>query len=258
MDGYRQYCKEASGFAFSDKDQGAFSSGRIIDAEYCYLIPTGISSAIAAPMMCAGASTYEALKVAGVMAGSNVGVVGLGGLGHMACLMAKQMDANCVSVIFTRAPTPEKIRAARKLGHRAIDASGPYPFECSDESSGIQLQDLGKPDTLIICGNELPDWKNILPVLTRRSTIVLMSIVAGVDLRIPYMDFILPGHRVIASTECRKDRFAEMLSFVDGSGMQPWLEEFEMTEKGLEEAFGRLEKGKMRFRGVLKVPEGGI
>ena len=142
------------------------------------------------------------------------------------------------------------------MAHRVLDATtGLCCFP--EEVTALHPPESERPDTLLICTNELPDWKNILPLLRRRSTIVLMSIVTG-ELKIPYMDFILPGHRIVASTECRKDRFADMLSLVDRSGMQPLLEEFEMTEKGLEEAFGKLERGEMMFRGVLTVPEGGI
>ncbi|GAB7345929.1 hypothetical protein MBLNU457_4163t1 [Dothideomycetes sp. NU457] len=270
-EGYRQYCAQASGFAFSDTDQGAFSSARIIDAAFCYPIPEGISSLIATPLMCAGASTYEALCTAGV--GSNgkdpdqVGIIGMGGLGHMACLMARWKGA-IPNVIFTRAPSLEKLAAARKVvgdhedGH-VWDVTH-YPEHAACRGDGVYYPcDLrGRLDVLIVCSNELPDWKMVLPYMKRRATIVLMSIVAGGELKIPYMDFILPGHRIIASTECRKDRFEEMFKFVHAplqhSGREPMIEEFPMTEKGLEEAFGKLERGEMRFRGVLTVPEGGI
>jgi len=262
--GYRQYCAHASGFAFSDTDQGAFSSRRIIDAAFCYPIPDGISSLTAAPLMCAGASTFEALSAAGLeRGGMKVGIVGLGGLGHMACLMARAMGAIEVNVIFTRPPNDDKLAAANEMveshdrGHVWDTTIVPGSAVCADVNGHHGCNYRERIDILIVCSNELPDWKKVLPFLNRRATIVLMSIVAGGELKLPYMDFILPGHRIIASTECRKDRFAEMLKLVATTGMEPWLEEFPMTEKGLEEAFGKLERGEMRFRGVLTVPEGG-
>lgn len=190
----------------------------------------------------------------------------------MACLMAREMGAAGVSIWFGRKPSGEKIGHALKLADAAFDITGAVPLRCvgADQAEEFREGDDGdvdfcegdKADILIVCGNDLPDWKRVLPLLQRRATIVLMSIVAGGELKMPYMDFILPGHRIIASTECRKDRFEEMLQAVtkplQHSAFQPMIEEFPMTEEGLEEAFGKLERGEMRFRGVLTVPEGGI
>lgn len=65
------------------------------------------------------------------------------------------------------------------------------------------------------------------------------------------MPFILPGHRLIASTEASRRNHVDMLKFVAKNRIKPWIEEFPMTEEGVAAAFHRLESGAMKFRGVL-------
>ena len=112
-------------------------------------------------------------------------------------------------------------------------------------------------DVLLICANETPDLEKMLPFLARRATIVLMSIQQK-PLVIPYMPFILPGHRIIASTEASRQNHLAMIQFAARHQISPWVERYPMTADGLKIAFERLEKGEMRFRGVLEVPAAGI
>jgi alcohol dehydrogenase (NADP+) len=166
--------------------------------------------------MCAGASTYEALDAAGTKPHHRVGVIGLGGLGHMAVLF--------VDKSFRSFGTPT---------HTPLI------------------------DTLLICANETPDLEAILPFLARRATIVLMSIQQK-PLVVPYMPLILPGHKIIASTEASRQNHHAMIQFAARHRILPWVERFPMTEDGLKAAFDRLERGEMRYRGVLEVPTAGI
>jgi len=201
--------------------------------------------------MCAGASTYEALDAAGTKPHHRVGVVGLGGLGHMAILFAKAMG--CAATVFSGS-APKAARDAFELGadeYRILS-----DIDTSVRSSEAHGNDL-LVDILLICANETPDLEKILPFLARRATIVLMSIQQK-PLVIPYMPFILPGHRIIASTEASRQNHLAMIQFAARHRIMPWVERFPMTEDGLKTAFDRLEKGEMRYRGVLEVPPAGI
>ena len=102
---------------------------------------------------------------------------------------------------------------------------------------------------LITC-NEVPDLEKLLPLLARRATIVLMTIQTQA-LSIPYMSFVLPGHRLIASTEASRENHMKMLQFAARQRVKPWIEEFPMTAEGIAKAFEKLERGEMRYRGVL-------
>lgn len=243
-------------------DQGAFGDYRIIDARFAYKIPEAVSSLDAGPFMCAGASVYEALDAAGTKPSDRVGVVGIGGLGHMAILFARAMGCGVTALTSNIGENNEKARDAFKLGADEVRALHGYhgPITASTDSSknwvsyGIDPEKgpLRLINVLIVCSNELPVWSKMLPLLDRRASILLMSIQEQ-PLVMPYMPFILPGHRIIASTEASRRNHIDMLTFVAKNKIKPWIETFPMTDAGLKEAFEKLESGKMRYRGVLEV-----
>lgn len=105
-------------------------------------------------------------------------------------------------------------------------------------------------DVLLITSNVVPDLSAYLGLLARRATIVLMTIQQD-TISIPYMPFVLPGHRLIASTEASLQNHFEMLAFAGEHKIKPWIEKFPMTLQGAAEAFEKLETGNMRYRGVL-------
>jgi alcohol dehydrogenase (NADP+) len=249
--GYRQYCSEARGFAFSDTDQGAFGDYRIINSGFAYTIPETIKSIHAGPLMCAGASTYEALEAAGTKPGDRVGVVGIGGLGHMAILFAKAMG--CAVTAITR--DESKRQDLYRLGVDEIRLEGKLDKVVSREEDewGPVYTTLPQPmtiDVLLITSNAVRELQAYFPLLARRATIVLMTIQQE-PVSIPYIPFILPGHRLIASTEASHRNHFEMLRFVARHGIEPMVETFPMTTEGAEKAFDKLERGEMRYRGVL-------
>ncbi|KAF3761072.1 GroES-like protein [Cryphonectria parasitica EP155] len=236
LSGYRQYCAEARGFAYSELEQGAFGDYRVIDAEFAYPIPDEISSVDAGPLMCAGASVYEALHAAQTRPHDRVGVVGVGGLGHMAVLFARAMGCGVTALL----ASSQQEDGAQKLGGDIVRA----PPQAGPEWC--------KPvDVLLVTSNVLPNWDSILPLLNRMARIVLMTIQEQ-PLSIPYMPFILPGHRIISSTEASRRNHIDMLNFAAQNRIKPWVERFPMTEEGLEQAFSKIENGQMRYRGVLE------
>lgn len=254
LSGYRQYCAEARGFAFSDLDQGAFGDYRIIDAEFAYPIPESISSEHAGPFMCAGASVYEALDAAATKPSDRVGVFGVGGLGHMAVLMARAMGCGITALFASKRPPGErKVEDAFELGADDVHCIAEGHDQVYGRASDGQTRDRAqhkKINVLLVTSNDLPDWTKILPLLDRMARIVLMSIQSE-PLTMPYMPFILPGHRLISSTEASKRNHVDMLEFAARNSIKPWVEVFPMNAVGLQMAFDRLESGSMRYRGVL-------
>jgi D-arabinose 1-dehydrogenase-like Zn-dependent alcohol dehydrogenase len=245
VSGYRQYCSDARGFAFSDTEQGAFGDGRIVDAEFAYHIPDGVASEHAAPLMCAGASVYEALDAAGTRSHHRVGVVGLGGLGHMAVLFASAMGCG-VTVFSSSMEKSSKKEDVSKLGADEI-----VDLKRLQADDGPKMaNEFKKVDVLLITANAVPNLEKLLPFLATRATIVLMTIQQD-TISIPYMGFVLPGHRLIASTEASRENHLRMLEFADRHHIQPWIETFPMNAGGIKEAFSKLENGEMRYRGVL-------
>lgn len=128
-DGLEQYCEAYPTASFStyERDgslllQGGFSSHYVVDEHFALKIPASLDPAAAAPLLCGGITTYSALRHARVGAGHRVGVVGLGGLGHLALKFARAMGAEVIC--FTT--TAEKAADAVRLGaHDVVISSDP-------------------------------------------------------------------------------------------------------------------------------------
>ena len=210
----------------------------------------------AGPLMCAGASTYEALDAAGTKAGDRVGIVGVGGLGHMGIIFAKAMgcgvtaitsEASKISSLFELGA--DEVRTTDKLHLSYTRTNSTHDSQNSPPQATDQPQPMSI-DVLLVTSNAVPDLGAYFGLLARRATIVLMTIQQD-PISIPYMSFVLPGHKLIASTEASHRNHFEMLEFAARHKIEPVVEEFPMTLEGAAAAFHRLETGNMRYRGVL-------
>ncbi len=118
-DGLEQYCEHDFTQTYNSPDKrsggvtyGGYASNIVVDEHFVLRIPQGLDLAAAAPLLCAGITTYSPLRQWGVARGHKVGVVGLGGLGHMAVKLAHAMGAHVV--LFTT--SPGKAEDAKRLG----------------------------------------------------------------------------------------------------------------------------------------------
>lgn len=113
-----QYCEKkvltyaSNNYNTNEITKGGYANNVVVDQDFVLRIPKGMDLAATAPLLCAGITTYSPLRHWQVGQGSKVGVVGLGGLGHMAVKIAKAMGAEVT--VFTRTKT--KIDAAKTLG----------------------------------------------------------------------------------------------------------------------------------------------
>jgi alcohol dehydrogenase (NADP+) len=120
LDGVEQYCENGMTGTYGAVDrrnadsltQGGYSSSIVVDRRYVVRVPDSLDPAAAAPLLCAGVTTFSPLRHFEVEDGDVVGVVGLGGLGHMAVKLAKAMGAKVV--VFTTSEA--KVAAALELG----------------------------------------------------------------------------------------------------------------------------------------------
>ncbi len=120
--GMEQYCENGAIFTYGAKDrdgtmtQGGYSTFNVVDEDFVIRVPNSIDLAEAGPLMCAGITVYSPLRHWGVGPGKKVGIVGLGGLGHMAVKIATAMGA-AVTVITT---SQNKAGDARKFGAKDV------------------------------------------------------------------------------------------------------------------------------------------
>ncbi|MET4588803.1 NAD(P)-dependent alcohol dehydrogenase [Arthrobacter sp. 754] len=120
LNGMEQYCENGITGTYGAKDprngdaitQGGYSSSVVVDRRYVLRVPANLDPAAVAPLLCAGVTTFSPLRHFDVEEGDVVGVVGLGGLGHMAVKLAKAMGARVV--VFTTSEA--KVPAALELG----------------------------------------------------------------------------------------------------------------------------------------------
>ncbi|KIJ66891.1 hypothetical protein HYDPIDRAFT_108838 [Hydnomerulius pinastri MD-312] len=230
------HCAERAMYGLSDMDQGAFASHAIWKAAFLFHIPDKISSQDAAPLMCAGATVFNALHTHNVRPTDRVGVMGVGGLGHLAIQFASKMG--CEVVVFSG--TDSKKEEARQLGASEFYAT-----------KGLTKLDIGRPIShLIVTTSSLPDWNLFLPIIEQRGTIFPLSVSEG-ELSIPYMAVVSNGIRIQGSICPSRGVHVKMLRFAAFHGIRPMTQEFPLSVEGIEEAMTKLDKGQLRYRAVL-------
>src|SRR5438045_272113 len=118
-EGLEQYCEEGNTGTYNSPDKhlgthtyGGYSESIVVDEAFVLKVPENLDLAATAPLLCAGITTYSPLKHWNVGPGKKVGVVGLGGLGHMGVKLAKAMGAEVI--VFTTSQS--KVEDAKRLG----------------------------------------------------------------------------------------------------------------------------------------------
>lgn len=200
-------------------------------------IPSELSSVHAAPILCAGTATFNALRHSGARAGDRVAVLGMGGLGHMAVQYARKMGFE-VTVV---ARGHEKQRAAFQLGaHHYIDAL--------IEDASARLKAEGGVDFILATASDSETVSGLLPALAPRGKAILLG--TG---RTPLQ--IMPGMMIGAersltgsfvSTPAQTER---ALRFSHLFQTLPVTEQLPLEQAN--EALNRLKMGKVRYRMVL-------
>jgi alcohol dehydrogenase (NADP+) len=123
--------------------------------------------------MCAGASTFEALQAAETTSNDRVGVVGVGGLGHMAILFAKEMGCSVTAITSNKDNFDDAFGLGADECRLVDNVSQAWRAGQSDASDEPEPSNI---DVLLITSNKVPAVAAYLPLLARRATIVLMTI----------------------------------------------------------------------------------
>ena len=237
LTGRETYCEGRALYGYADLDQGSFASHGVWKESYLFRIPDAISDADAAPLMCGGATVFNALYTYDVKPTDRVGVIGVGGLGHLAIQFAAKMG--CDVVVFSG--TESKKDEAMKLGAKEFVAM-----------KGKDKVEIGrKVDKLIVTTSANPDWNLLLPVLAPTATIFPLSVDDG-NFEIPQMGLIAGGLTVQGSVVAARSVHRHMLEFAALHSIKPIIMEFPLNVEGITDAMNTLRDGKMRYRGVLK------
>jgi len=241
-EGLEQYCE--SGFVGTyngvEKDgktptMGGYSNHIVVDEAFTLKIPPSLDFSAVAPLLCAGITTYSPLRHWKVGPGHRVGVMGLGGLGHMAVKLAHAMGAHVV--VFTT--SPEKVEDALRLGAKeVVIAKNPNEMEAQANRFDLILNSISAPI----------DLGPYLQLLKREGTMVLLGVPAE-DSKIQSASLIFKRRAIAGSLIGGLPETQEMLDFCAEHNIVSDVEVIPMHQ--VNEAFERTVKGDVKYRFVI-------
>ena len=220
---------------------GGFSSYLRTDSRLLFKIPQGVEERHAGPLMCGGltvaAPLFEYAGPGESLSGKRVGIVGLGGLGHMAVMFASKMGAETWAV----SRTADKKEFAAGLG-----ATGYLAM--SDEEAVKAAQ--GTFDYLLVCisGGKF-DVMQYIGLLRGYGHMHFVG-VPNEPLTFPVQPLMFQRLTISSSPIGSKEQMEQMLAFAAKHGIKPIIEEFKHSEANA--AVGKVRDGSIRFRAVLK------
>jgi len=241
LSGWETLCPEQKNSGYSVN--GSFAQYALAQADYLGRIPKTLSFVDAAPMLCAGVTTYKALKASDTRPGQWVVISGAaGGLGHVAIQYAKAMGLHVAAVDLG----PQKAALARMLGAEiAIDA------KTQDPPTEIQKQIGGAHGVLVTAVSTIA-FKQAIGMLRRGGTCVLNGLPPG-EFPVSIFDVVLNGYTIRGSIVGTRLDLEEALTFA-ADGKVKAIIEMQPLES-INDVFQRLKTGKVNGRVVLGIGE---
>lgn len=240
--GSEQFCNKGMIWTYSSQEydtenvtQGGYSDKIVVKEDFVLRISPDVDLSKTAPLLCAGITTYSPLKRWGVGPGKKVGIVGLGGLGHMAIKIAKALGAEVV--LFTH--SKNKVDAAKKLGADDVVIS-------SDES---QMQaHMNSLDFILDTVSAKHPVDAYLSLLKLDGVMVFVGL-PGEPLALNVFSLCMPRRKLTGSLIGGIQETQEMLDFCAEHKIHADVELIPITS--VNEAFKRLEKGDVKYRFVI-------
>jgi len=210
---------------------GGFASLVRADARFCFELPRGLDRSTAAPLLCAGLTVFSPLERLGVGKKTRLGVVGVGGLGHLAVRFAKALGAEVVAFD----PDLSKKELARELGaSELVDAKGPLPRAALD--------------TILVTTHASLPWTEWMDVLDLEGTLCLVGVPSAPISVSP--DPLLDGQKKLTGSVIGSPAtMRRMLAFAAEHGIAPIVERMPMNR--VNEALDRVRRGAARMRVIL-------
>ncbi|TNB71560.1 NAD(P)-dependent alcohol dehydrogenase [Arthrobacter sp. BB-1] len=244
LDGLEQYCEKGMTGTYGAEDrrnggavtQGGYSSSVVVDRRYVLRVPAALDPAAAAPLLCAGVTTFSPLRHFDVEEGDVVGVVGLGGLGHMAVKLAKAMGAKVV--VFTTSEA--KVAAALELGADEVVLSrDEAAMAAANRSMDLIIDTVAAPHDLNPYFRTLRVDGVLFQLGLPSEAMPPVNPGALIRRRIAYAGSLIGG---IAETQ-------EMLDFCAAHGVVADIEVVRADQ--LNDAYDRMVAGDVKYRFVL-------
>jgi alcohol dehydrogenase, propanol-preferring len=240
LSGWETLCLEQKNSGYSVN--GSFAQYAVAQADYLGRIPKNLSFVDAAPILCAGVTTYKGLKETNTRPGEWVVISGVGGLGHVAIQYAKAMGLHVAAVDLG----PEKMALAKKLGAEiTIDA------KTQDPSAEIQKQISGAQGILVTAVSTIA-FRQAIGMLRRGGTCVLNGLPPG-EFPVSIFDVVLNRYTIRGSIVGTRLDLEEALSFATEGKGKATIETLPL--ESVNDVFNRLRTGKVNGRVVLGIGE---
>ena len=241
QEGLEQYCDGIT-LTYNSKDEytggftyGGYSKHIVVNEDFVLRVPTNLDPAAVAPLLCAGITTYSPIRHWNVQPGQKVGVVGLGGLGHMALKFAHALKAHVV--LFTHSPS--KTADAERLGADEVVISN------DEDAMSKHTKSL---DFIIDTVSAKHDFGTYLNLLKRDGTMTLVGLPAD-DTTLDSFPLIRQRRRLAGSLIGGIPETQEMLEFCSKHGFACDIEKIRMDQ--INEAYERMLNSDVKYRFVI-------
>ena len=225
----------ASAEATCVRRHGGYADSIRVNARFAIPIPDALSSEGAAPLLCGGITVYNPLRSHGVNPSSRVGIVGIGGLGHMALQFARVFGAD-VTAFSTSAAKEEEARAL-----------GAHAFVNTRDSKQVR-EVAGKFDFILTTINADQDWNSYIQALRPTGTLCFVGVPPS-PVTVHAFPLIAGVRTITGSPIGSPHRLREMLDVAARHGVKAQTEGFPMAK--VNEAIEKVKKNKVRYRAVL-------
>jgi uncharacterized zinc-type alcohol dehydrogenase-like protein len=247
--GLEQYCdNDDHTWTYNSPDKhspgsvtyGGYSTEIVVDQAFCLRIPLNLDLAAAAPLLCAGITTYSPLRHWGAATGRKIGIVGLGGLGHMAVKLSHAMGAH--TVLFTT--SPHKADDARRLGADEVVISG---------NAGAMRTHVASFDMILNTLAVSHDLDPYISVLRRDGTLVLVGAPEHPHPVPTFGKLVSKRRRIAGSLIGGLPETQEMLDFCGAHGIVSDIEL--IAPQYINEAYQRMLRSDVKYRFVIDLAE---
>jgi propanol-preferring alcohol dehydrogenase len=237
VSGWETLCLEQKNMGYSF--DGAFGEYAKAYARYVVKVPEGLDTLDAAPLTCAGVTTYKAVKVAGTRSSDIVAVFGVGGLGHLAIQYAAIAGGRVVAVDLI----DEKLELARELGAEfTVNAKHEDPVEA--------IQRLGGADQAIALAVSPRAFEQAYGSLRRHGTLVFVALPADNEVKLPIFETVLSGITIVGSIVGTRSDLREVFE-LHAAGKTKVIRETRPLQD-VNEAIADVEAGRVVARIVLE------
>jgi D-arabinose 1-dehydrogenase-like Zn-dependent alcohol dehydrogenase len=216
---------------------GGYAEYMVVPAEAVALIPDDLTADLAAPLLCAGITTFNSLRNAGARAGDLVAVQGIGGLGHLGIQYAQRMGFRTVAI----GRNKDKEPLAKKLGaHHYIDTAAGDPAK--------ELQALGGARVILATAPDAKSMAALAGGLGPNGELLVVG--ASAEPMAVNGLMLINGRKSIQGWASGTAKDSEdTLNFSSLTGVRPMIEKYPLEQAA--EAYERMIQGKARFRVVL-------